>query len=133
MTDSHVNAVCTFTVGKPIPGAAILDGVLEFKADDDKVLGTGTLTQAVNPPINSDEAFDGVMHCTGGGKTEMLLALTGSALPPMLGAPHITQMLIAIDGMWGAGGHATYTYASGSSFRTVKDAPVTINWLKTPH
>lgn len=130
---SHINAVCAFTVGRHIPGAAILDGVLEFKDQENKVLGTGTLTQAVNPPINSDEAFDGECHVTGAGKTEMFVNLTGSALPPLLGAPHITKMDITIDGMWGAAGHASYTYASGTEHRTVKDAPVTIEWLKKPH
>ena len=133
MAEGHINAVCTFTVGKPIPGAPILDGILEFKEGEDSVIGTGTLSQAVNPPVHSDEAFNGVVHCTGLGKTEMLVSLNGTALPPLLGAPHITQMLMTIEGMWGQGGTATYTYASGANFHTVKDVPVSVNWLKKPH
>jgi hypothetical protein len=46
-----------------------------------------------------------------------------------LGAPHVTQLVIVLDGIWGSKGTATYTYVTGSVFHEITDVPVTVQWL----
>ena len=55
--------------------------------------------------------------------------MQGSAVPPLLGAPHVTQLVIVLDGIWGSKGTATYTYVTGSVFHEITDVPVTVQWL----
>ena len=94
------------------------------------VTGTGLLTQAINPPLHANSAFHGLVHVlVFGGSVTQIYSLHGSALPPLLGAPHVTHLVVTLDGLWGKEGKATYTYVVGDKFHEVKDVPVKVTWL----
>ncbi len=130
MADIHpLQQAGVFTITTGAPGAQTLLAVLTVPQNSSSVSGHGTLTQATNPPLHANNAFSGVVHALGLGKAQQVYSLTGSAVPPLLGAPHVTQLLIVLDGIWGTSGKATYTYVIGSSFHTVTDVPVHVQWL----
>ncbi len=130
MADSHsIQHAGVFTITTGAAVAQTLHGVLTVPQNSSSVSGHGTLTQATNPPLNVHNAFSGVVHALGLGKAQQIYSLSGSAIPPLLGAPHVTQLLIVLDGIWGTAGKATYTYVTGSSFHEVTDVPVHVQWL----
>jgi len=130
MADFHpIQHAGLFTITTGAAGAQTLQAVLSVPSGSSTVSGHGHLTQATNPVLDANTAFQGVVHATGLGKAEQIYALTGHAVPPLLGAPHVTQLLIVLDGVWGTKGTATYTYVTGSTFHEVKDVPVTVKWL----
>ncbi len=118
-----------FTIGTQKPGAQLLQAVLTVPPNSSTVSGNGTLTQAINPPLHANNAFHGVVHALGLGPAKQIYALQGTAVPPLLGAPHVTFLLIVLDGVWGTKGTATYTYVTGDTFHEVTDVPVTVQWL----
>lgn len=118
-----------FSIGAPMPGAPHLQAVLSVPANSSAVSGHGLLTQATNPPLQANNGFAGVVHAVGTPKAQQIFALHGTAIPALLGAPHVTQLLIVLDGIWGTKGTATYTYVTGSVFHEIKDVPVTVKWL----
>jgi hypothetical protein len=118
-----------FDIGTHAPGAPTLQAVLSVPADSSTVSGHGTLTQATNPPLHANNAFTGVVHVLGFGPAVQVYALHGTAVPPLLGAPHVTQLSIALEGVWGTKGTASYTYVTGAAFHEVRDAPVKVRWL----
>ena len=118
-----------FTIGTQNPGAPTLHAILSVPANSSIVSGHGQLTQAINPPLQINSAFHGVVHALGLGPAKQIYTLQGTAIPPLLGGPHVTQLVIALDGIWGSKGTATYTYVTGSKFHVVADVPVTVKWL----
>ncbi len=123
------NHTGVFTIGTAKPGAVMLKAILSVPHNSSTVSGHGGLTQATNPPLNVNSAFHGVVHSLGFGPDKQIYALQGTAVPPLLGAPHVTQLWIALDGTWGTKGTATYTYVTGSVFHEVKDVLVAVQWL----
>jgi hypothetical protein len=119
-----------FTIGTNAPGAQHLNAILSSPANGDTVIGHGVLTQTTSPVLHANTAFSGVYHvAVFGAQTTQSFSLHGTAIPPLLGAPHVTQLAISLDGLWGKKGTATYTYVVGSEFHTVKDVPVSVEWL----
>jgi len=118
-----------FDIGTHAPGAPTLQAVLSTPANSSTVSGHGTLTQATNPPLNINNAFHGVVHALGLGPAVQIYALQGAAIPPLLGAPHVTNLVITLQGVWGDKGTATYTYVTGAVFHEVRDVPVAVRWL----
>ncbi|MGC9955212.1 MAG: DUF1842 domain-containing protein [Rhizomicrobium sp.] len=118
-----------FSIGTHAAGAPTLQAILSVPADSSIVSGHGVLTQAINPPLHANNAFHGVVHALGLGPAKQIYAVQGTAVPPLLGAPHVTQLVIALDGIWGTKGTATYTYVTGAVFHEIKDVPVTVQWL----
>ncbi len=124
------NHTGVFCIGSGQPGAPMLKAMLSVAADSSIVSGNGVLSQATNPPLHAYNAFHGVVHSLGAGTpAKQVYALQGSAVPPLLGAPHVTQLAIVLDGIWGSKGEATYTYVTGSVFHEVKQVSVTVQWL----
>ncbi len=123
------NHTGNFSIGTHNPGAVTLQALLSVPQNSSIVSGHGLLTQATNPPLHANNAFHGVVHALGAGPAKQIYALQGSAIPPLLGAPHVTQLAIVLDGIWGTKGTATYTYVTGSIFHEIKDVPVTVEWL----
>lgn len=118
-----------FTITTGMAGAQTLQAILSVPRGSSTVSGHGKLTQATNPPLDANNAFTGVVHAVGTPKAMQMYALQGTAIPPLLGAPHITQLLITTEGIWGTKGTASYTYVTGAVFHEVKDVPVTVQWL----
>ena len=119
-----------FYIGTHAPGAQTLQAILTMPTDSSTVTGHGMLTQAINPPLHANNAFHGVVHAVGTPPpAKQIFALQGTAVPPLLGAPHVTQLVIVLDGIWGTKGTATYTYVTGAAFHEIKEVPVTVNWL----
>ncbi|MDR3507040.1 MAG: DUF1842 domain-containing protein [Caulobacteraceae bacterium] len=118
-----------FTIGGHVPGAPTLKAILSVPSQSSIVTGHGVLTQATNPPLHVVNTFHGMVHALGLGPAKQIYSLQGAAAPPLLGAPHVTQLMIALDGVWGAKGVATYTYVTGSVFHEIKEAAVTVQWL----
>lgn len=118
-----------FAIGTPMPGSLMLHAVLSVPADSSTVTGHGVLFQATSPPLQAKTAFHGVVHALGVGQAKQVYSLQGTAIPPLPGAPHVTQLLIALESIWGTKGAATYTYLTGDVFHEVKEVPVTIQWL----
>jgi len=123
------NHTGVFTIGTAKPGAVMLKAILSVPYNSSTVSGHGGLTQATNPPLNINNAFHGVVHSLGLGPAKQIYALQGVAVPPLPGAPHVTQLSIELDGIWGTKGMATYTYVTGAVFHEVKDVPVAVQWL----
>lgn len=123
------NHTGVFTIGTELAGAPLLKAVLSVPANSSIVTGHGVLTQATNPPLHINNAFHGVVHALGLGPAKQIYSLQGTAVPPLLGAPHVTQLLIVLDGIWGTKGTATYSYMMGSVFPEIKDVPVAVQWL----
>lgn len=119
----------SFKIGAGNPGAQLLQALLSVPHNSSTVTGHGTLSQATNPPLHLNNAFHGVVHALGGGSAKQIYALQGSAVPPLLGAPHVTQLIIFLNGIWGANGTASYSYIVGSQFHNVNDVPVHVQWL----
>lgn len=121
-----------FNIGTGLPGAPHLQAVLTVLPASSIVLGHGLLGQATNPPLHIASVFHGVVHALGFGTAHQVFALNGSAADPrLIGAPHVTQLLITLDGIWGNKGTATYTYVNGSDFHEIKEVPVSVEWLAT--
>jgi len=126
-----LNHTGDFKIGTGAPGAPLLRAILTVPQNSSTVTGQGRLTQAINPPLNFNSAFHGMVHVLvlPPGPARQVYALQGTALPPLLGAPHVTQLLITLEGIWGTKGTATYQYAVGSQIHDIKDAPVSVTWL----
>ncbi len=119
-----------FIIGTDQMGAQRLNAFLTVPQNSSTVTGTGLLTQAINPPLHANNAFYGLVHVlVFGGSETQVYSLQGSAIPPLLGAPHVTQLVITLNGIWGKEGKATYTYVVGAVFHEVKDVPVKVTWL----
>jgi hypothetical protein len=111
-------------------GAPTLNVLLSVPANSSTVTGHGLLSQAVNPPLHANNAFTGVVHALGSTTpAHQIYALHGTAVPPLLGAPHISQLLVTLKGIWGETGEATYSYVTGSTSHEIKNAPVKVQWL----
>jgi hypothetical protein len=125
-----LNHTGSFRIGTGLPGAPTLSAILTVPQNSSNVTGHGVLSQAINPPLHANNAFHGVVHVLAfGGDVTQIYALQGAAVPPLLGAPHVTQLLITLKGIWSREGTATYTYVVGSAFHQVKDVPVSVTWL----
>ena len=98
-----------FNISTGAAGAQTLQAVLTVAMKSNSVNGHGRLSQATNPPLDANNAFTGVVHALGLGKAQQIYSLQGSAIPPLPGAPHVTQLLIVLDGIWASKGTATYT------------------------
>jgi len=118
-----------FTIGTGALGAQKLQAFLSVPFDSSSVVGYGVLTQPTSPPLSLHSAFHGVVHTLGFGEVKQIFALQGTAVPPLLGAPHVTQLTIALDAIWGNKGKASYTYVTGAVFHTISDQPITVRWL----
>jgi hypothetical protein len=119
-----------FTIGKPgLPGGQLLRAILSVPQGSNKVTGHGLLTQATHPPLHCESAFQGSVHALGLKEGQQVYALQGTAVPPLLGAPHVTELLIQLDHVWGNAGKASYTYVIGDKFHQVKDVEVSVQWL----
>ncbi|TKC81469.1 DUF1842 domain-containing protein [Trinickia terrae] len=124
------NHTGVFTIGKQgLPGGLTLKAVLSVPQNSSEVNGYGQLTQATHPPLNCKSAFHGSVHSLGVGSAKQVYAVQGTAVPPLLGAPHVTELVIQLDGIWGKSGKASYTYVVGSEFHRVEDQEVTVQWL----
>jgi hypothetical protein len=118
-----------FTIGTRMPGAPLLQAILTVGANSSMVTGHGTLTQTTNPPLHANNSFQGVVHALGLGPAKQVYALHGQAIPPLFGAPHVSQLIIVLDGIWGTQGKATYAYVTGAVMHEVRDVPVAVRWL----
>ena len=119
-----------FSIGTGAPGAQLLNAILSSPPNSNIVTGHGDSTQTTSPVLSANTAFSGVYHVlVFGSQTTQVFSLHGTALPPLLGAPHVTQLAITLDGLWGKKGTATYSYILGSELHVVKDVPVTVEWL----
>ncbi len=124
------NHTGNFTIGTPgLPGGLLLKAILSVPQASSNVTGHGVLTQATNPPLNSKSAFHGSVHSLGVGEAKQVYAVQGAAVPPLLGAPHVTELVIQLDGIWGKTGKASYTYVIGDQFHRVEDQTVSVQWL----
>jgi len=124
------NHTGVFNIGTGAPGAPALSAVLSVPQNSSTVTGHGLLTQAINPPLNANNAFHGVVHVLAfGGSITQVYSVQGSAVPPLYGAPHVIQLAITLDGIWGKEGKATYTYVNNEVIREIKDVPVKVQWL----
>ena len=124
------NHTGVFHIGTGMPGAPLLTAVLSVPQNGSTVTGHGVLSQAVHPPLNANNAFHGVVHVLAfGSQITQVYALQGAAIPPLLGAPHVIQLAISLDGIWGKEGKATYSYVSREVIHEVKDVPVKVQWL----
>lgn len=125
-----LNHVGVFTISTGAAGAPTLEVVITVPQNSSTATGTGRLTQATNPPLNVMTAFHGQVHATGLGTTEQLYALQGQALPPYIGATFVSQLSIALDGIWGTKGVASYiVYNDTPTPKIVDGAPVRVQWL----
>ncbi|WP_414447545.1 DUF1842 domain-containing protein [Burkholderia sp. 22PA0099] len=124
------NHTGNFTIGKlGLPGGLLLKAILTVPQTSSKVTGHGVLTQATNPPLHNETAFNGSVHALGLGEAKQVYALQGSAIPPLLGAPHVTELVIQLDGIWGKTGKASYTYVLGDTVHRIEDQDVAVQWL----
>lgn len=124
------NHTGVFSVTTGAPGAPAIHAVLSVPANSSIVNGHGLLTQAINPPLHADNSFHGVVHVLAfGGSVTQVYSVQGAAVPPLLGAPHVIQLAIQLDGIWGTTGKATYSYVNREVIHEVKDVPVKVQWL----
>lgn len=131
MAELHpFNHAGNFTIGKPgLPGALLLKAILTVPQGTSQVTGLGVLSQVTNPPLHNRSAFHGSVHSLGVGGAKQVYALQGTAIPPLLGAPHVTELLIQLDSVWGRAGKASYTYVQGDTVHRVEDQEVAVQWL----
>ena len=122
-----------FTIGTPKPGAVLLQAVLTVPPNSSTVTGHGALTQATNPPLRGNTAFNGVVHVIGGlppAPPKQVYSLQGVPTPPALITTYVTQLSIVLDGIWGTKGKATYTWFDSTrpdrGFHEVNDVDVTV-------
>jgi hypothetical protein len=119
-----------FTIGTPgLPGGQLLRAILSVPQGSSNVSGYGLLTQATHPSLHFESAFRGSVHALGLKEGHQVYAAQGTAVPPLPGAPHVTELLIQLDHVWGTNGKASYTYVIGDKFHQVKDAEVSVKWL----
>jgi hypothetical protein len=120
-----------FVISSLAPGAPVLSAILSVPHDSDRVSGHGRLSQAVNPPLQIDSHFSGTVTVLGlhPGQIHQVYALQGTAPGHLLGAPHVTQLVIALNVIWGKEGKAQYTYVQGNTSHEFKDVPVRVTWL----
>jgi hypothetical protein len=130
------NHTGVFTIGTGQPGAVTLKAILTVPLNSSIVSGHGTLTQAINPPLQGNTAFHGVVHALGLGPppAKQIYALVGVPMPPALATTWVSQLLIVLDGVWGTKGTATYTYIVGThppggAVHEITEAPVKVEWL----
>ena len=135
MSDTIVpfNHTGDFTIGTGAPGAQRLKVILSVPRNSNTVTGHGTLTQAINPPLNATTAFHGLVTAeVFGAKVTQIYSLQGTASPPRVGATYVNQLSIRLDGLWGKEGKASYSYVTGgvdAPPHNVDDVPVTVVWL----
>lgn len=131
MSNPHpLNQTGIFTITTGAAGAPTVRAVLTVPAGTSIVNGTGDLSQAVNPPPHAPTAFTGVVHATGLGSTQQLFSLQGHAIPPRLGATYISQLAIALDGIWASKGTASFmVYNDTPNPMVVTNALVSVEWL----
>jgi Domain of unknown function (DUF1842) len=120
-----------FMIGTGAPGAPSLSVFLTVLHNSSTVTGCGLLINpSTHPELHANNAFHGVVHVlVFGGSTTQVYSLQGTAVPSLLGAPHVTHLLITLKGIWGTEGSATYTYVQGDRFHEVKEVPVRVRWL----
>lgn len=120
------NHAGNFTIGKPGAGSRQLKLFLTVPQGSSKVTGHGVLFQATNPPLHIESTFHGTVHALNG---KQVYALQGVGVPPIPGAPHVADVLITLDQVWGKEGKASYRYVVGSHFEEAVDQPVSVQWL----
>ncbi len=122
-----------FTIGTGMPGAPTLKALLSVPNNVNAVSGHGTLTQAVNPPLNANSSFHGIVTVdVFGAKVTQYFSLQGTALPPRVGATYVNHLSITLDGLWGKEGKASYSYVHGgvnAPIHYVENVPVKVVWL----
>jgi hypothetical protein len=122
-----------FTIGTGAPGAQRLKVILSVPLNSNTVTGHGTLTQAINPPLNATTAFHGLVTTEiFGGDATQIYSLQGTASPPRPGATYVNQLSIRLKGDWGKEGKASYSYLTGgvdAPPHNVDNVPVTVVWL----
>jgi Domain of unknown function (DUF1842) len=120
-----------FTIGTGAPGAPTLRALLSVPRNGNTVTGHGVLTQAINPPLHSTTALHGLVTVeVFGGQSHQLYSLHG--VPPRPGATYVSQLSIALDGIWGKTGKASYTYVHGgvdAPPHHIQNVPVKVRWL----
>lgn len=135
MAESNIafplNHTGDFKIGTGAPGAPLLRPVLTVPQNSSRVSGQGWFTQPVNPPLRFDNAFTGIVSVLTlpPAPARQVYSLQGSAIPPLLGAPHVTHLMITLEGIWGTKGTASYQYVIGSTFHDVNNVPVSVVWL----
>ncbi len=125
------NGVFTITTGAP--GAPTVTALLSTDTTDGAVTGTATSTQVVSGGAATfKSSLHGVEHATGLGGVAQVFSLQGAALPPLMGAKHISTMAISLSAVWGTEGTASYTVYNDTPTPVVmKNVPVKVQWLLT--
>ena len=122
------NHTGVFTIGTGQPGAVTLNAFLTVPNNSSIVSGHGTLSQAIDPPLQGNTSFSGVVYSLGFGAAKQIYALVGT--PTLLGqTTYVTSLFIVLDGDWGTKGTATYTYLKNGVPHVVADVPVKVQWL----
>ncbi|WLE63906.1 DUF1842 domain-containing protein [Burkholderia plantarii] len=131
MSEFHLfNHAGVFSIGTPnLAGGRHLQVFLSVPQATNRASGYGTLTQATNPPLHIESAFLGSVYSLGLANGQQVYALQGTAVPPIPGAPHVTELVITLDSVWGKVGKAAYKYVIGSHFEEVVNQPVAVQWL----
>jgi hypothetical protein len=137
MADSDIefpfNHTGNFTIGTGLPGAQTLKAILSVPRNSTTVTGHGSLTQAVNPPLQVTTTFHGlVTEEVFGGDVHQIYSLQGVPSPPRPGGMYVNQLSITLDGAWGKTGKASYSYIQGgvhAPIHSVQNVPVKVTWL----
>lgn len=119
-----------FRIGTGLAGAPFLKVFLSTDVSTGIVAGTSSFSQAVNPPRSFMNTLNGHVYTTGLGTVEQLFSLTGAPPQHMMGATYVSQLAIALHGLWGTEGTAYYAiYNDTPNPETYVNQPVKVDWL----
>lgn len=118
-----------FTIGGTKPGEPTLKGMLLVAGTGD-VVGAAVFSWTVSPPQMFAVTLSGQTHATGLGTAKQLYALHGRAFPALVGASNIPMLSIALDGIWGKKGTASFTVWNDTpDIKTFENLPIAVDWL----
>lgn len=124
-----------FNIGTHLLGAATFKCTLTLSGG--RVIGAGSLTQALSPPLDLDIALTGtVADIIWGADETQVIAVTGGAFPaglPLPPYPLNFESTIQVDSAQPGQGKATVGYVDNEGqWKRLNDLPVRVTWQTVP-
>ncbi|MEO6920269.1 MAG: DUF1842 domain-containing protein [Collimonas sp.] len=119
-----------FRIGSNLPGAPLFKLSLSFL--DGHAHGQGTITQAVNPPLDIHSHLRGTSALiVSGADTRQIITLTGHEfVTPMPPNPVNVECSMYLDSKQPGTGMATYRYLDEKKqWVDVQNVPVKVTWI----
>ena len=128
----EILSVAQIRIGDNKPGAPVFTMNISF-GEGGSVIGSGRVTQAVNPPLAIPTYLSGRYSLiVWGADTEEIITLTGHEFhTPMPPNPVNAECTMRIDSKSRETGVATYRYLDGNGkWVELKSVPLVVTWTK---